>query len=50
MATLIKPPDTPLPSELLQEAGRMFGQQSRDSPVSELLDFFAVIHRSIWEW
>lgn len=50
MAALMKPPDTPLPSELFQEAGRMFDHQSRDSPVSETLEFLRIIRRSLWEW
>lgn len=50
MAALMKPPDTPLPSEFLQEAGRIFDYQSRDSPVSEALEFLRIVRRSLWEW
>ena len=40
----VKPPDIPLPSELLGEP------EIPDSPAWDTLRFMAAIHRRIWEW
>lgn len=40
----VKPPDIPLPSELLGEP------EIPDGPAWDTLRFMAAIHRRIWEW
>lgn len=50
MASFVKPPDMPLPSEIIHATEKLLGIPHRDRPLVNVLDLWSTVNNIIFEW